>query len=212
MFCSSCGTKAEGNFCWQCGAKLPTEAVKASLTPQINSPVFDDDEDWSNEVNYKKLVRHPDVRDLLTMVGNRAKNSMTGEQFLDKFDSVVPGASIMAAAMQPLYSHLGVKSGKAVSRRFDLPVGKVLVSLLCALAEGGNKIRNVQQAADGCRIEASIPSDIWSFEGLLHLQVQRAGNGTIVEAATQIPGQFFDWGKSQRLLDHLIGDIGKQAA
>jgi hypothetical protein len=170
------------------------------------------DQDWSHEINYRKLIRHHDVRDLLVLAGNRAKTKMTGEQFLEKFETIVPGASIAAAAMQPLYAYLGVKSGKALSRRFELPAGQVLVTILCALAEGGNKLRNVQQGPDGCRLEASIPSDVWSFEGILHVQVQRAGSGTNVEAATQIPGQWYDWGKSQRLLDHLIGDIGKKAA
>ena len=211
MFCSNCGANAEGNFCWQCGSKLQGGAGRTAEPVETDSPIFDE-ADWSYEVNYRKLVRHPEVRELLALAGNRAKSKMTGEQFLEKFDGLVPGASIVAATMQPLYSHLGVKSGKAVSRRFEIPVGRVLVTLLCALAEGGNKLRNIEQADDGCRIEASIPSDIWSFEGVLHLQVQRSGAATIVEAATQIPGQFFDWGKSQRLLDHLIADIGRAAA
>jgi len=206
MYCSNCGSKAQGNFCSNCGVKLQSAAPVES-----DSPIFDD-EDWSCEVNYKKLVQHPEVREMLTMAGNRAKTRMTGEQLLEKFENIVPGVSIAAAAAQPLYAYLGAKSGKAVSRQFNLPAGQVLVTILCALAEGGNKLRNVQQIQDGCRLEASIPSDIWSFEGILHVQVQRAGVRTIVEAATQIPGQFFDWGKSQRLLDHLIGDIGKKAA
>lgn len=207
MFCSNCGSNAQGNFCSNCGVKLQNNLKAADS----DAPIFDD-EDWSSEVNYRKLIQHAEVRDMLSMAGNRAKTRMTGEQFLEKFDSFVPGASIAAAVAQPLYAYLGVKSGKAVSRRFDMPAGQVLVSILCALAEGGNKLRNVQQTPDACRLEAAIPSDVWSFEGILHVQVQRAGTGTIVEAATQIPGQFSDWGKSQRLLDHLIGDIGKKAA
>jgi hypothetical protein len=215
MFCSNCGTNASGNFCWKCGQKLQPPPVSEDGPIEIRDfqpPASNDGNcDWSFEVNYKKLISHPDVRDQLVMAGNRAKTRMTGEEFLGKFDSVVPGASVVAIAVQPLYEKLGIASSKSATRRFDMPIGKVLVSILCTLAEGGNKLRNVQQVDDGCLFEASIPSDVWSFEGVLLIQVHRQGRGTHVEAATKIPGQFFDWGKSQRLLDQLINGIPKAA-
>lgn len=214
MFCSNCGVQASGNFCSQCGHKLhqPEQAQPANPNAP-NEPIFDadtlldSDGNWSHEFRYKVLVNHPDVRDLLVMAGNRAKAGITGEEFLKKFESVVPGVSIAAAVVQPLYSQWGIKTGKSVAQRFDRPVGKVLVAVLCALAEGSSKIRNVHQLDHGCRIEASIPSDFWSFEGVLYVHVERQGHATLVEAATKIPGQWFDFGKSQRFLDQLLGNI-----
>jgi hypothetical protein len=224
MYCSDCGQPASGKFCAHCGHKLPPaeprEPVKRDDTPlQIvdGTPVLDadsliDDEDqWAHEVNYKTLVRHPDVRDLLVMAGNRAHAGVTGEEFLKKFDSAIPGLSIATAIVQPLYSNWGVKTGKSVAQRFERPVGKTIVSILCALAEGSSKIRDVHQLQNGCRIEASIPSDIWSFEGVLYIHVERQGTGTLVEAATKIPGQWFDFGKSQRVLDQLLTNIRNAA-
>ena len=230
MYCSNCGTAAEGNFCSQCGHKLhrpePHPVGQQLPAPQHDphAPIFDADElvadagqpaaaneDWENEINYKTLVRHPDVRELLEMAGNRAKSPVSGEEFLKKFESVVPGVSIAAKIAQPLYSQLGVKTGKTAAQQFDRPAGKITVAILCALAEGSSKIRDVQQLTNGCQIEASIPSDIWSFEGILTIQVMRQGHGTRVEAATNIPGQLFDFGKSQRFLTRFLGNVRKAA-
>ena len=107
MFCSFCGKPADGNYCEHCGHKLrdsaPTELIKPEVTPLElvdGTPVYDadalldDENQWAHEVNYKTLVRHPDVRDLLVMANNRAHAGMTGEEFLKKFDSAIPGLSI----------------------------------------------------------------------------------------------------------------------
>jgi hypothetical protein len=40
----------------------------------------------------------------------------------------------------------------------------------------------------------------------------RQGRATRVEAQTDIPGQMFDWGKSVRCLEALLGDLGTAAA
>ncbi|MBL8849354.1 MAG: hypothetical protein JNG89_06705 [Planctomycetaceae bacterium] len=216
MYCSNCGEKGSGNFCAGCGHKLhKPEQQLAVRSDEPLEPIFDADEltaggGWEHEVNYKALIRHPDVRDLLEMAGNRAQAGMTGEEFLKKFESVVPGATIAAAFVQPL-SQWGVNTGKSTAQSFPQPAGRVIVSILCALAEGSSKIRNVHQIPNGCRIEASIPSDIWSFEGVLFIQVERQSAGTLVQAATKIPGQFFDLGKSQRVLDHLLGCVRNAA-
>lgn len=217
MFCSNCGVKASGNFCASCGHKLQQPESRPPVpTDEVLEPIFDADSllmaegEWAHEVRYKVLIRHPDVRDLLVMAGNRAKAGMTGEEFLKKFESVVPGLSITAAVAQPL-SQWGVNTGKSVAQRFEMPVGRVIVGVLCGLTEGSSKIRNVHQLDNGCRIEASIPSDIWSFEGVLFVHVERQGPATLLEASTKIPGQFFDCGKSQRFLDHLLGNIRNAA-
>ena len=219
MFCSHGGSKATGQFCWKCGQKLHEADVEQSIQneestaiQEFDVPEFDDNsDDWAYEVNYRRIIRHPAVRDLLVMAGNRAKKRISAEQILGVLDNVAPGASLAAIAVQPIYFQLGIKTSKSTSQRFRIPVGTTLVSILCAFAEGGNKLRDVKQADDGCLLEASIPSDIWSFEGVLYVQIQRDGDGTNVEAATRIPGQFFDWGKSQRLLDQLIGNVRRAA-
>jgi len=84
------------------------------------------------------------------------------------------------------------------------PPGKTIVNLLCLFAESGQKVINVEQAEDGCMIEAAIPSDIFSWEGTVLVVVQHHHKGTLVEATTTIKGQMYDFGKSERYLDKLF--------
>jgi hypothetical protein len=48
---------------------------------------------------------------------------------------------------------------------------------------------------------------MWAFEGLLLATFRRDGTGTLVEAASQVPGQVFDWGKSDRAFKTLFDEI-----
>jgi len=90
--------------------------------------------------------------------------------------------------------------------------GRVLVNVMATMARHGYHPTTVQQARDGCSIEALVPSDLRSFEGSLLVTVSRAAGGTNVEAATTIKGQLFDWGKSRAILDEFFNDLTKQPA
>jgi hypothetical protein len=52
-----------------------------------------------------------------------------------------------------------------------------------------------------------MPSDMWSLKGDLVVAVRAEGNLTLVEAGLTIPGQVYDWGKSQRALNQLFSDL-----
>ena len=84
--------------------------------------------------------------------------------------------------------------------------------MLCAHARHGRALRDVQQLADGCILTAALPSDLFALEGDLIVAISRTEGGTSVEARTEIPGQMFDWGKSTRCLDQLLGEIAESAA
>lgn len=224
MFCSNCGAQAQGNFCSRCGHQLHQSAATAPVwhhqPTAISFRAADqtaghsrqpDENAWWHDVNYRKLISRPDVRDRIMMAGNRSPVRITGEQLLHVLDEIAPGASLVAIAVQPIYLQLGIRTGKSIAERVNLPVGKTIVEVLCSLAENGNELRDVKQAEDGLLLEATIPFDILSFEGVIYVQIHRDGPGSIVEAATQIPGQFFDWGKSQRLLKDVLGDLHRAA-
>jgi hypothetical protein len=130
-------------------------------------------------------------------------------------DKLVPlGVSLegLAGVAQPLYAKLGVKTGKQRAQHVPAPVGQVLVRALCSLARHGQTLRGVTQAADGCLLEATLPSDVFALEGDLMVSVRRAGSQAEVSGATRIPGQLFDWGKSHRCLDELFSDLEREAA
>jgi len=200
MFCSNCGTEVSGNFCWKCGA--PLKDVSAS-PPAVN-------QDWSQEVRYEHLIRIPEVRDVVSRHAAMARKSLSGEEFLAFSDKVIPlvvSLEKLGAVVQPLYAQLGIKTGKEHSETLSSPPGTVIVSALCSLARHGQILQQVRQFEDGCLLEATLPSDMWSWEGTLYVSVRKAGTGTRVDGATNIKGQLFDWGKSKRCLETLFSDL-----
>lgn len=197
MYCSHCGAQAVGNFCSQCGKALQAVIVEATIA-------------WEHECQYELLLQVPAVREAIDYHARQSRKRMSGEQFLALCDKLVPCGvplEVLASLVQPLYASWGVATGKQRTAAVAAPVGRVLLRLLCALAAGGHEIRHVQQARDGCLIESSIPSDIWSFEGDLVIAVRAQGQFTEVQAATKFKGQFFDWGKSNRCLNSLFGSL-----
>jgi hypothetical protein len=142
---------------------------------------------------------------------------MTGEEWLGLYDEAfkpVTGVSLkkVATIVAPIYAQLGIKTGKNRRAIMQQPTGRMIVAVLCALAEAGLPLVEVHQAEAGCVVEAKLPSDLLSFEGQLVISVERSGQGTCIEAATNIPGQWFDWGKSARCLESLFGYVAQQAA
>jgi len=200
MYCSSCGVEAEGGFCWKCGAPLHSGGEAGAATH------------WSEECRYELLLREPEVRELIAGSAGSAPKRMSGEAFLDLCDKVLApltgvSLSTVAAIVAPIAGRLGIKTGKTLSEYVDLPVGAAIVAAVCSLARHGCELRAVHQGEDGCALEATVPSDLWSFEGTLLVTVAREGDGVFVEAGTTIPGQMFDWGKSKRYLAALFEDI-----
>jgi hypothetical protein len=200
MFCSNCGAEVSGNFCAKCGAPLKNVPDSSAVITQ----------DWSREVRYEYLIRIPDVRDMISRHAAMAKKGLSGEQFLAFSDKVIPlGFSLekLGSVLQPISAQLGIKTGKECSETLAIPPGTVIVTTLCSLARHGQALQQVQQFENGCLLEATLPSDMWSFEGVLYVSVREVGTGTRVDGATKIKGQLFDWGKSNRCLETLFADI-----
>jgi hypothetical protein len=204
MFCSQCGKKATGKFCWSCGNPLQSAAASDEL-PMVA--------DWTKVFDYEVLIRVPEVRERIARCAARAKKRMSGEQFLDICDKLLSpltsGVSLtaIAAVTQPLTEKLGVKTGCTRSATFQESPATMLVAVLCSLAQNGQMLRNVSQASDGCLIEAQVPSDIWSLAAELQIAVRPVNDGTEIEAAVTVKGQYYDWGKSRRVIGQIFDDI-----
>lgn len=207
MFCTNCGLKGAGNFCAGCGTRLaPNDGI-----PDV-VPV----EDWQNESCYAKLMKNPEVRERLAAIRSPEKR-MTGEEWLGLCDKVfkpMNGVSMKTVAeiAAPIYAKIGIKTGKNRMQIVREPIGVVMVNVLSSLARNGLPLIEAHQGRLGCVIEAKLPSDLWSFEGKLIITVERVSAHTMVEAATTIPGQWFDWGKSTRCLQTLFDDVRSSAA
>lgn len=200
MFCSNCGAEVSGNFCSKCGVPLKDAPASSSVVVM----------DWSQEVRYDHLIRIPEVRDVVGRHAAMARKSLSGEDVLGLFDKVLPlGVSLekLGAVAQPIYAQLGMKTGKERSESLPGSPGTVIVSALCSLARHDQALQQVRQLEDGCLLEASLPSDIWSWQGTLYVGIRKDGSGTRVDGATSIKGQLFDWGKSKRCLEALFADL-----
>ena len=206
MYCTECGKPGAGKFCGHCGTSMGVATDPAET--QTLGPV-----DWSNEHRYDALIRIAEVRERIAHSAARARKSMTAEEFLQAGDKLLSpltgGVPIgkLAAVVQPLYAKLGIQTGKQRQQVIERPIGEVLAATLCALASSGLKIRRTEQFEAGCHVEAELPSDLFSFAGDVRLEVTRQGTGTRIAAATHVPGQMYDWGKSTRCLDGLFGEI-----
>lgn len=169
--------------------------------------------DWTRSLVYRDLVAHPEIRRLIEEAAARAKPGMTGEELLRKADGFMKLAtggvpvSVIGEIAKPLSEKMGFKTGKTASRRFALAPGRTIVATLCSMAQRGQVLKAARQAADGLALEATLPSDMWAFEGKLLVTFRADGEGTLVEAVTQVPGQMFDWGKSDRAFKALFEEI-----
>ncbi|QDU73900.1 hypothetical protein Pan97_09000 [Bremerella volcania] len=204
MYCSNCGVKAGGNFCFQCGSRLQytEDVVSEDLIPTIES--------WDEDADYERIARHPDVRTAIASHAAQARPGLSAEALMEIADKVVPigiSYSAVASIAQPMWASLGVRTGKQRSAVLALPIGRVMARVLCSLAKNQQAVQRVEQEADGCTIQAELPSSIWAMQGILTVKLARQDDGCVVTVATDIPGQAFDWGMSQRCLDTLLQEI-----
>lgn len=213
MFCSECGKQAAGKFCWNCGQPLIQGPSTLTVDATTSHDVLSVPTNWSTLTNYKALLRIPEVRDRIARHAALCKKRVTGEQFLeacDKFLTPLTGGvpfKLIAEITQPLSTRLGLRTGKTRSERLAQPTGAVIVAALCSLAQNGHQLGEVTQLENGVTLRAAAPSDFWSLKGEVHLDIRAAGSVTQIEAAYTIPGQIYDWGKSQRGLTQLFTDL-----
>jgi hypothetical protein len=220
MFCSECGKEASGKFCWSCGRPLKQPGAQLAVVGdqteiiEQKTAVVATPTDWSNITDCQVLLAIPEVRERIARHGAQCKKKLSGEEFLeacDKYKVLTGGVplTLIAKISQPISERLGFKTGKVRREELAERPGNVLVALLCSLAQNGQQLRDIKQLATGCTLQASIPSDIWSLKGDLVLSVLAEGSLTIIEAATTIHGQVYDWGKSNRLLDRLFAELAQ---
>jgi hypothetical protein len=214
MFCSECGVEATGRFCWSCGKPLHEPSSDSSISGNIKAlPAID----WSELTDCRALVAVPEVRARIARHAALAKTKFSGEDFLECCDQLmgtltggVP-LTLIAKIAQPISEKLGFKTGKNRRESLTERPGVVIVAVLCSLAQNDQKLHEIEPATVGCTIRAAVPSDVWSLKGDLLISIRAENDITLVEAGITIPGQVYDWGKSNRVLDRLFGDLGKLA-
>lgn len=209
MFCSECGVEAAGKFCWSCGR--PLKQLPAAANGEHQRP--ERSVDWTNLLDCQALLAIPEIRDRISQHAARATKRMSGEDFLEGCDKVLGSLTggvpltLIAKIAQPLNKKLGLKTGKERCERWADRPGTMIVALLCSLAENGHSLVEATHSNGVATIRATIASDIWSFAGELAANIHVEGGTTVVEAGLTIPGQLYDWGKANRILDRLFADL-----
>jgi hypothetical protein len=185
--------------------------VAAATANTVSMPV-----EWSDIIDCQALLAIPAVRDQIARAASQAKKGISGEEILETFGKAMSKFAGLPVSLpmtglahfaQATYAKMGIKTGKSRVEFVAEPTGRVIVELLCSLARHGRELRGVHQMIDGVILVAALPSDLFALEGNLFLMITRVQGGTQVEARTEIPGQIFDWGKSNRCLDALFAEL-----
>ena len=163
MFCSECGVKASGKFCWSCGQPLQQHGSQpAAFDEEVElTPVGN----WQEWTDCRALVAVPEIRERIARHTAMAKSKFSGEDFLeccDKLLSPLTGGvplTIVAKIAQPISEKLGFKTGKDRCERMAEKPGVVIVAILCSLAQNGQTLRHVTQLPAGCTLQAALPSE-----------------------------------------------------
>ena len=206
MFCSQCGTKAAGNFCSGCGTRLPASvvAVVDSVSPAVE-PL-----DWQQDANFENIVRVEVVRTAIALNVSNAVKGISAEAIFAIYDKLLASPiplERLAAVMQPLYASWGIRTGKERIEVLEAPIGRAIAQCLCSFAKNGQAFLNATHIEGGCLLVAELPSSLCSLKGKLQVTLSGQSARTRVEAATLIPGQVYDWGKSSRCLDRFFSDL-----
>lgn len=226
LYCTQCGARVAPThkFCAACGARieaLPAEGIgdphTRSASPGPVSQALPDrpqPQDWRETTDYRIVLSHPDVKALIAEAAKANRQGMTAEKFLDtaspllKATGASPEATKLIAEYVPaLYAKLGMKTGKEARNGYASSYGRTLAAIFCSLASRNQPLIAIHDGADGCIVQADIPSSMTTWKGTLTLIVERRPEGTLVTSAASFGGQAADWGRSKRLLEELHQDI-----
>lgn len=200
MFCSNCGAKAHGNFCSQCGCALQFGEASANSATQEN---------WENDSQVENILRVPEVRTAIAQNASNAVKGVSAEAIFALYDKIIASPIPMeriANVIQPLYDSWGIRVGKERVELLHLPIGRVIAKTLCSFAKHNQSFQTAHQIEHGCLLIAELPSSFCSLKGKLQVKLILQGDRTRVEASTIIPGQVYDWGKSNRCLEQFFSD------
>ncbi len=204
MYCFQCGASGAGSFCPSCGqnqSASPCSDADEIITADIH---------WSDSIDYETVIGHPEVRSRLATTRPSGPRGLTGEDLLTVFDAVSPiGFSLgkLTTAILPIYDKLGIKTQHQSEAAFAAPAGRVMLAVLSSLAIESLTIAEVQQGATQCLLISDIPAGLITNRGQIKVLLEPQATAVRVSLASTISAQWYDWGKSKRLQQALLGRI-----
>jgi hypothetical protein len=208
-YCPNCGAHGSGNFCSKCGTPL-NDAITVSSSEAV--------QDWSREVEYHKLIRIQQVRNIILRHAGIAKRAY-GEirEVLSLFHihinkDPLSGSWHSWSEFISATIVMGSRDGGVFQQNLSIPPGIVIVSVLCSLVRHHQLVEKVEQGKDGCGFEVIIPWERWwlpSLDGKLFMGVSKSRTGSLITAASL---QSLDLGKIKRCWERLIREVEATSA
>ena len=225
MFCIHCGVAGAAAFCPACGQKQvvnSTPAVRVDprssfdnenselVIPLVVEPMLEPQVDWTQSLSYEAVLANPEARSRIVAAGAGNSQGLTAEDLLKIFDAVSPlGVSLekLSGALLPICDKIGIKMQRAAGAIYQGPPGRVLLATMCALSASGLEISEAHQQQNECGLVAKIPYSLYTNPGQLLASLRVIEGSVMVQLEARISGQYYDWGKSKRMIAHLLQAI-----
>ena len=107
----------------------------------------------------------------------------------------------------PIVDKLGIRTTNQSQAVWQVDAGRVLLAYLCSLASKSLEVTDVQQEVDSCSLSAKIPLGIITNPGKVVTKLESNSGWVRATLVVTISGQWYDWGKSKRLIEDILVGI-----
>jgi len=135
---------------------------------------------------------------------------VTGDDILAILEAVSPSKislSKLTHAMVPVMDKLGFRTSQQSQAVWQAEPGRVMLAFLCVLAWKSLTVDEVQQTSDQCVLVAKLPLGVITNPGKLLARLETKSGWVRASLAVTISGQWYDWGKSKRLIEDILSGI-----
>ena len=152
------------------------------------------------------------VKDILAKVGIVLGGHTDGisDETMGKITGAAMGlpagiGQMLMSGSEALGKSFGFSTKKAMSHDLAASYGIAVHALALALQAERYGLSTAFDTPHGACIECDMPHDFFSMGGTITLDVAELAAGQIrISAACEIPGQKFDWGKSNRAMTEIF--------
>lgn len=209
MYCVHCGADGAAAYCRQCGKSQDADTpIVASLSPARPDA-------WSQQLQYRPLLEYDEPRARIRAASKQAKRGVSGDDVLAVLDAVIPSPialSKVTHVMVPIVDRLGIRTQNELQAVWQAEPGRVLLGFVCSLATKSLDVSDVEQAAAECTLSAKLPLGILTNPGMVTAKFETHSGWVRGSFLITIAGQWYDWGKSKRLLEELVAGINHDLA
>lgn len=213
MYCVHCGADGAATFCCNCGKKQTesrTDHSKRVIGRDIPSPTCDVEYDWVKGLDYHRLLECETPRRRIAAASTKSHPGVTGEDILAVLEAVSPSKiswSKLTYAVVPIVDKLGIRTTKQLQAVWQVDGGRVLLAYLCTLASMSLEVTEVEQEQDACVLSAAIPLGVITNPGKVITKLEMKSGWVRASLVVTIAGQWFDWGKSKRMIEDILSGM-----